>query len=268
MKKFLLLGAAALGLLAVVQSASGQQTVGLCISAYGGAPSNSTPSGYSTYAQTNWNSTGALFGSGTSTVTASGLLDSTGAATGISYTLSGQNQFSNGSPAFSYITYGNNDNFWLDGNADVATGSNSPVTLTLSGLTVGADYTLVAYVGAWQYQSAGNASVSAGGATYYYTYNSLYGTPSGGESNLGWVQITSTTSESPTTGDVAVFTNLTPAGDGTLTLTVSEGTDSPALGASLGAVQLIEQSVPEPSTYAMMLGGLGMLLAGKRIRRR
>ena len=83
--------------------------------------------------------------------------------------------------------------------------------------------------------------------------------------SVSWVQAVGTTQGTATTGATyALFSGLTAS-------TVSFDTFAPGIsyndGLHIGAIEIVDD-VPEPSTYAMMLGGLGMLLGMQKFRRR
>lgn len=106
-------------------------------------------------------------------------------------------------------------------------------TVTISGLTTGDEY----QVQAWSYYAPGSADTT-------YTGNN-------------------TVVLSATTGQFAVGTFM--ASGPTETFNYNYGANG-GLYDVINAVS-VQELVPEPATYGMLLGGIGMLLAGQRIRR-
>jgi len=254
------LGTAAIVFITLIQSASAQQSVGLVITAYGGAPTATETAGYGSYSQTNWNHTAAISTSGTNVASGSGLLDSTGAATNIGYSLSFSGSDNNNNSIDAFTLAADPGNFWLDGGVAIAQ-NNVPVTLTLSGLSVGGSYTLLAYVATPSWGAVQSGQVTVGDVSYYYSDTSFGGEPT------GWAPIAATNASDgySDVANVAVFNNLTPTAGGDLTVTLTQGYyNSFYPYAGLAGVQVVS-SVPEPSaTWTIALGFLG--LAGFRRR--
>lgn len=130
--------------------------------------------------------------------------------------------------------------------------SSSPVVLTLSGLNPADTYSLITYTMS-NTQSAVEGTLT-GGATYWLK--------NGAYNDCTYTEGLATTSATAVTGDYFEYTNIT----GVTTLTYSISNQGGAFG-DMPGFQLIE-TVPEPSTYAMMIGGLGMLITSRRFRRR
>ena len=156
--------------------------------------------------------------------------------------------------------------------------------LTISGLAIGDNYTFIVYVGGPQYL-LGEASISDA-----FLGNTLYfASPNGGfaatpvttlVNNASTNDFSVTDANNP--GAVSTnyatnyveFSGITGVTSDTVSLTeigswpngaFLSGTAG-SMAMTISAIQVVD-NVPEPSTYAMMVGGLGMLLAGQRIRR-
>ena len=166
------------------------------------------------------------------------------------------------------------------------------MVLTIGGLTIGDSYTFICYLSSNQPAVEGSISLS-GGPTYYYL-----GPNAGAFLSINPVstyqQAASTTDFVAAAGGIgfpsvwiadqanyAEFTGVTAAST-TETITMTElgsfggtgvfaaaGTAGGNTAIGMGGVQVVDNgpAVPEPSTWAMMLCGLGMLLTGQRIRR-
>jgi hypothetical protein len=286
MKKLLVISASMLGLAAFASSAQAQIIVGVQFPAYYANPysaMNNTlvqgylanPKGYQggVDEQQYWNvannSTGGGDGAPTAPITNSNLLlqsngtfspasttlvDSTGAASALTFTLSNATQNRGTSantgnfPATQwYAANGNTDSYLISG-VEASTSASTPVTLTLGGLNAGDSYSLIAYVGSLNYYGSQAADVTLGSTSYYLKTD--------GGSLSYYTQSTDTTDTNLPTADYVEFTGISGAALSSEALTVT------GAGTGLGGFQLIDNGaavVPEPSTWAMMLGGLGML---------
>jgi len=109
--------------------------------------------------------------------------------------------------------------------------------------------------------------VGGAGTPYYFSNTGPYNTSIPSSSNSPfYVQATGTSFATATPGaDYVLFSNLTNANE-TFDLVNQGGTNPQQV--MLGAVEIVNTAVPEPSTYAMMLGGLGMLLGLQKFRSR
>lgn len=226
------------------------------------------------YYVNNWNETvktGSDRNGTDSPLTGSNLIDSTGATTGISYSLpylsadntgstSANFPYPDGSNPYPFYTTSGNANSVLasQGVSQANAAPGTPLVLTLNGLNASATYTLVAYVSNLFFGGATTASWTVGSQTYYTD-------PTSGTGLTGWVQGNATTAGAAVASNYVEFDGLT--GSSTLTLTgEAVGGGSPAL---MG-FQLIETgsatTVPEPST--VWLGVLGFLGLAAHLRRR
>ena len=125
-------------------------------------------------------------------------------------------------------------------NAGFDFNGNTPDTFTFSGLANYTDYTVDSFL---------SLINEAGGRTENVAYNS----------NL----TASDTPDLSQTDVVAVEDTVESTSSGTLTVHFEEGSD----GAIENAI-VISAATPEPSTYALMLAGLGMLAGVLRLRQR
>lgn len=193
----------------------------------------------------NWNNTNS-FGAATPTV---GLLDSSGAATGISATVinSGGQQ------------YWGADYIKTPWNFGIAhfTATANPVSLTLDGLnaTFPLGYKAIVYVNGAPANPG--AAVTDGTTTYFFqTSNPAAATP---------ILITDIDSgDGYDVGNYAVFgSNLAPLMGDSITFTIPTGSIV-ANNAGIGGVQLV--AVPEPTTTALIFGiaVLGFLAVRRR----
>jgi hypothetical protein len=191
--------------------------------------------------------------------TSTSLLDSSGVATGVGFSITYENATYGQVPWANVSPYPGDSKL---GFARLANTDGTPLTLTLSGLNPSGTYAFIDYMEV-NTNDAGaqpETSVSMGGSTYYFEpfiATSYPGT---------WTQITSTDPANPTVGgEVAVFGGLTPAPDGTLTVMETCPAGSAAVGMS--GFQLVSvASVPEPATiWSMIVGLLGF--AGLQMKR-
>ena len=151
-----------------------------------------------------------------------------------------------GSNSYPFYATSGNANSVLAGQ-----GVSAPtLTLNLEGLTPTDSYTIITYVSGLFF-TGGTDSVSDGTQTFYYQ-----STQGGGPT--GWVQGTASSSATATAANFIEFDGVTSAtGLETITLTGLSGAQP-----ALEGFQVIDTgslAVPEPSTWAMMLGGLGVL---------
>lgn len=176
------------------------------------------------------------------------LKDSTGATTTVSentvsdghYPSYGGMAFSNPGDAALFKTDG-----YLAGYSDPAV----PFTLNLTGLNPSLTYNLVLYVEATNLSSE-LLSASEGSTTYYFD--------TAPATTSSYLEATATVSAGATVANCVEFTDLT--GSTTQTATIlTHSNDFNVCGFQL-------QVVPEPSTYAMLLGGIGVLLVARRFR--
>ena len=176
---------------------------------------------------------------------------------------------------------------------DVGGGAGSPysqpVTLTLTGLTVGDNYNFLVYVaGGYSNLTYGMFALSGGPTYYLQTPNGdgVLGGPTVFQNNstitdVWGPQPAGTPLTETLISNYVSFSGIT-ATSASETITATElgtfsfGQWAPQPNANnyynsfgISGVQVIDNgpAVPEPSTWAMMLGGLGMLLTGQRIRR-
>lgn len=289
MKKLTLFGTAALGLLAIVQVVSAQETVvGVQIPGWasvlnGGTGYPFTPNvGYYAGAvqQQYWNEANGSAYSYSSPVTftnasltygyggtgSTTLMDSTGAASAMTFSVSNitYNGGSTGGDGFPDDTVEGNPDWEFSGSSDlskflvsgIASSSSSaaPITLTLGGLSSGDIYNLYAYVASDFYAGGVNATVTLGSESLYLITDN--GTLT------GLTQSTATTAATATMAHYVEFTDIPGAELMSESLTVG------GVYTGLSGFQVEDAGpVPEPATYAMMLGGFGMLIAARRIRR-
>lgn len=262
------------GLLSLPLSSQAQTIVGVQFGPYNllngvNYTAQNLTAGIDAYDVNNWNSYQPAGGS-SGTYSLSGgtpnsdpaLINSTGASTGIGFSVNFTRADNTGSTGTGmaqtpyYESTGPGQQF-LAGNGITVDGS--PMTINLSGLSTTDSYTLVAYVSGLFYGGL-EASWSLGSQTFYVdnTNNNALGS---------WVQGTATSAGSATAANYVEFDNIT-APTGTLSFT-GTGIDGGQPG--LMGFQLIDDgssAVPEPSTWAMLFGGLGSLVALQRIRRR
>jgi len=121
-------------------------------------------------------------------------------------------------------------------------------TISLTGLAANTEYEFVGY--------AARTSSSAG-AAWAVTTGSLV---SGATANNG-------TSMDITTGVGKSYSDFFVNTDGSGNLTITDSGNPGTAITVLAGFQLELVPVPEPSTWAMLIGGLGTLLAVRRFRR-
>jgi len=161
----------------------------------------------------------------------------------------------------------------------------APVTLTLSGLSAGDEYDIIVYVNGGPNFVAYGSLALTGGANYYFQTaqgggNLLTSLANGSTTTNVWggdapltpfisSQVSNYIAFNGVTGATHTFTqtNLGAFAFGGWT---PIGTSNSWTNIGISGVQVIDEgaATPGPSTWAMMVGGLGMLLAGQRIRRR
>ena len=218
------------------------------------------------------------------------LVDSTGATSPINYSIVSYGNVNTGSGLS-----GNDQLLLQSGAATAGTGDAKgplPVVLTIGGLTIGDSYNFLCYLNSANPAVEGSISLS-GGPTYYYLGPNA-GAYLSSDPISAYQQATATTDFVAAAGGVghpslwaayqanyALFSGYT-ATSTTATITMTELGSFGGLGVfaaagtaggnediGMSGVQIVDLgAIPEPSTWAMMLGGLGMLLTGQRIRRR
>jgi hypothetical protein len=221
-------------------------------------PQNLT-AGATGYDVHNWNSILTTPRAGvTLTAASSSLMDSTGAPTAYGFSVSydrGDNTGNSGvnlpnTPYYYQSPTTSAPSTYLPGDGNLAGSGvtdSSGLSLTLSGLNTTHTYNILEYVSGLFYAS-GTDAWSDGATTFYVN-------PTNGTGLSSWVQGTATTSAAATAANFVEFTGVT-SNTGSLTLT---GTGNAVAIMGFQIVDLGSAPVPEPSTWAMMLGGLGML---------
>jgi uncharacterized repeat protein (TIGR02543 family) len=206
---------------------SGGTTVSVQIVGGGAAPLNSSRFNYTagagSYAASYWNSVLAV-GNTTSAqnlTVSSGLVTSTGAASGVGFTLTSDGAYYTGAgtgftnsplyPGYPGVTTGPGDAFLFAGFAFTGYSGIAPVSLTLTGLNASHNYTIVAYIA--PFEGFGNSQSAAvtlvGGPTYYLTT----------AGNLGRYQVASSQSAStPSVGNYVAFSGVSGSTSQQLTL--------------------------------------------------
>ena len=133
-----------------------------------------------------------------------------------------------------------------------------PASFTLSGLSAYGTYDLVVYyTGGTSFSSGRNADITASGSglTYYIAGNdNLY---------TSWIQSNSTTAGTFDSGNYIVFSGLTSSSE---VVTMENSNNNMGLVGFqvLGTVA----TVPEPSTWGMLFGGLALLVRVRHFRNR
>jgi hypothetical protein len=177
------------------------------------------------------------------------LLDNSGAASGVSFTISG----TWGAWGIAPISAGpDGDGTYnrtlLDGYANTSSGIG-PEVFNLSGISY-SSYDLIVYFSSDTANRTGTIADGNSGITYDFT---TVGQPAISGANSVLTQTTDTTGGNPTS-DYAIFTGLTGSSD-TLTLDMANG-------GGIAGFQI--ESVPEPGTMALVCLGGFALLAWKR----
>jgi hypothetical protein len=189
------------------------------------------------------------------------LLDSTGAATALTFSLVPLN-IAGGGNLSSRGVQGEN----LSGADETLVNQgffgSAGVSLTLAGLNPTHSYDLIAYVNEPDYYGPLNVQASLGSSSYFLT------TTSNAAPLTSYVPSTTTTANSDptsayTTANYVEFTGISGSLLNTTTLTVLGVSPNPYNSAAtvptagLTGFQVVDLGVvPEPSTWAMMLGGL------------
>jgi hypothetical protein len=140
---------------------------------------------------------------------------------------------------------------------------NGSASFTVSGLTAGT-YDLIVYA---VNDTAGQPATFSDGTT---SFSFSDDTGPDFAANNQYNPATNTTATAAAaegdTANYAEFDDLTVGAGGSITLTSTQLTPSGVGGGDFNGFQLIEQT-PEPSTYALMLGGLGALVLALRMRK-
>jgi len=181
------------------------------------------------------------------------LLDSTGAATGITYTGVTDGNFNSSGNGFSaagdqlLFTAGSLVNFNSGG---------LPNTFTFSGLNATHNYDVIVYANEL-FSDVNGVGVTLGSTTYYLDTNHAL---------TSYVQSTATTLGGATAANYVEFTNFT--GSSTLNLSVNSSVSGAAF--TVPGIQLVDLGVvsaPEPSSVALMaVGMLGLAFFVRRSR--
>jgi len=195
----------------------------------------------------NWNNAASMSYS----VSGSGLLDNSGAATTIAYTLATPATWGGWNIGSTPGQDGNSsyNKLMLNQYLNSATAYGNPESLSLSSISY-SSYDLYVYVSSDATGRTGNLAL--GSTTYYF---STVGLAAISGANAQLIQSTDTTGANPTANYV-VFSGLT-GGSQTLNLDIP-------FGGGISAFQIV--AVPEPSTMALAgLGGLGLLMLRRRM---
>jgi len=218
----------------------------------------------------NWNLVDMPYYSG-STSSTNGFvgtaINSTGSASSIGASIT---SYGSSSQSTTVMVSDSNNKALLSGGG--MTSGTNPVTMTLSGLHDGSTYNFYVYLTGGAYSIMGASLALTGGTTWYFTTGEA--SSSGTLTSLAddaifadtwgdhptpfmsnYVEFTGYTAESTTA--VFTLTNLgyiNPLGNTTGVVGIS-------------GVQVVgNASVPEPSAFMMLMGGVGMLIAGQRLR--
>jgi hypothetical protein len=186
------------------------------------------------------------------------LLTSTGAVSTLGFSLTGANSERGGNGDGNGFTGGSPGDASLVAGGAYNTGG--AVSLSLTGLNPNDSYTLYAYAHA-DYYFYNNLDIEAslGGVNTFFTLN-------GANTLTGLTQATGTSTANANLADYVAYTAMGSVLD-TESFSISglTSTGSVTGGVGLAGFQLVDNGsgvsvVPEPSTWAMMLGGLGMLV--------
>jgi hypothetical protein len=195
------------------------------------------------------------------------LLSNTGATTGVTFNLTGLS----GGTISSRSPQGTS----LPGADGQLTGSvfysSTGLSLSMGGLIPTEAYDLIAYVNEPDYEGPLNVQATLNGSSFYLTTSAQGPAPTYSPSVTSYIQSTTTTANSNpalsyATANYVEFTGVSGAvlnADALSVVGVSQNPYNSAATvpfAGLTGFQVIDVgAVPEPSTWAMMLGGLGML---------
>jgi hypothetical protein len=259
---------------------------------------SSETAGIPAYAASDWNSE-TTYGSGQGNVqhdwsdntfltetNSVALKTSTGGASPITYSVGSYGNINDGTG----FSSGSNNAYLMNGAAATATGINpntssvyNPVTLTLNGLSSSDTYEFIVYLsGGPSIATEGSIGLNGGATDFFLTPNGGYGlTPSS-----TFVAATQTSDFVAGNGGSGSFIENLPGGPQSYTANYATFTDTNATSATftlnalgtypngnfvenaaggntpvgIAGIQIIDiAAVPEPSTWAIMLGGLGML---------
>lgn len=187
---------------------------------------------------------------GATNITSGNLVDENGVASGVVASLACDGtRYNGGGPGMGFA--GASGNFSLYDGYALGNWSSDPLTLTLTGLNTADTYTLITYIDQANLGTGSTISGAVGAQTLY-----LKSMNSGG----AFVAGTATTAGAATSGDYFEFDDIT----GLSTLIFTEANSQ---GCSLAGFQLVETTIPEPSTiWSLALGLMG--LVGFQVSRR
>jgi hypothetical protein len=169
-----------------------------------------------------------------------GLTDSTGASSTITETKVDNGHYNAGGAVTGFSAVGDNDLY--SGGIYSTTGS-AGFSLTLAGLNTADTYNLILYVKDPNGDAGTLVSGTSGAQTYYLKTIS-------NATMSSYIQGLATTSGTAAAGNYFEFTGLSGS---SITASLSSS------GVNVSGFQLETVAAPEPSTWALMLGGLGML---------
>lgn len=237
--------------LAAFVGAAQAQIVSIQFSGTGTALSSTISAG--AVSATNWNSEAASSGSGIT-----GLVDSTGATvSGLSLTYTSNGNVGGGSPGGDQGLQDLYSSHLESPYSADATGTvaNNRVALLLTNIPYAA-YDIYVYT-----RNAGNNSKVWQSTTNFYTSNADIASNS---TSIAYTDAGASTYVNG--GNYVVFTGLTGTQQFLLDSGILDGGGSNN-NSGFAGVQIVS-AVPEPSTYAMMLGGLGLLMVLRRFSAR